>query len=672
MNIFFNSKGDIIKLNEKIGEGGEGNVYKIDNKKDRVAKIYHKAIADQKQNKIIAMTKSADNALRKVTAWPLDTLHKIHGGNVCGFIMPDITGSEVIHHIYSPSHRKQHFPDMDWSFLVNTCRNIAAAFASIHSRGHVIGDVNPNLVFISNTTIANLIDCDSFQILYNGKIYPCEVGVPHFTPPELQNHTSFKNIIRTKNHDNFGLALLIFHVLMMGRHPFSGVYSGNKHIPLEKSIQNFLYAFSDNPIKRRQISPPPNSITPNILPDEMRSMFEQAFSESGSKSHRPTANEWIKSIDSFKQKLKNCTQSSIHKYYNRKKSCPWCNAESQGVYYFLPKSSKNNKISGFNRESIWSKILSIKQPKEELLNTSAQLKYLSSVITPKSIPQELVEEKNHIAQESIEKKNNIVLKKIAAILIIIGCYAFWPQGIFFSLFPAGYLFFSEANSSSERQVRYNDLLHEERQVRYIYLLQVEKQLNALILSWDRKANTTLFKDKVRELKIYYDEHKKLHSLYQSQINILQRNKRELQLNNYLKNFYIRNAIIRGVGDVRKSTLASFGIETAADVQWSKVINVPGFGEAYTREIVDWRKSIERMFIFNPDKAIDPSEISRVKNKITKIQLDLENKLLSGPEQLQQIYNSIIQKRNTLSPQITTAMRKVAHAKVDLKAIDDFK
>lgn len=218
MKIFFSSNGDSVKLDKKIGEGGEGNVYRIANKKDSVAKIYHKLITAEKQNKIVAMIKSADDALRKVTAWPLDTLHKTHGGDVCGFIMPDITGSEVIHHIYSPSYRKQHFPDMDWSFLVNTCRNIAAAFASIHSRGHVIGDVNPNLVFISKTTVANLIDCDSFQVSYDGTIYPCEVGVPHFTPPELQNHTSFKDIIRTENHDNFGLALLIFHILMMGRH----------------------------------------------------------------------------------------------------------------------------------------------------------------------------------------------------------------------------------------------------------------------------------------------------------------------------------------------------------------------------------------------------------------------------------------------------------------------
>lgn len=213
-------------------------------------------------------------------------------------------------------------------------------------------------------------------------------------------------------------------------------------MPLEKSIHKFLYAFSNNPIKRKQISPPPNSITPDILPDDMRSMFEQAFSESGSTHHRPTANEWIKSIDSFKQKLKNCAQSSIHKYYNRKISCPWCNAESKGVYYFLPTSRKNNKNSGFNKESIWNKITSIKQLGEELPENSAQSKHLSGVLTPKSIPQDLLEE-----------KDNIFFKKIAAIFIIIGCYAVWPEGIFFSLFPAGYLFFSKADFRSERQKR---------------------------------------------------------------------------------------------------------------------------------------------------------------------------------------------------------------------------
>ena len=66
-----------------------------------------------------------------------------------------------------------------------------------------------------------LIDSDSVQINANGTLHLCEVGVSHFTPPELQTMPSFVGFERTENHDNFGLALLIFHILFGGRHPYS-------------------------------------------------------------------------------------------------------------------------------------------------------------------------------------------------------------------------------------------------------------------------------------------------------------------------------------------------------------------------------------------------------------------------------------------------------------------
>ncbi|STJ61175.1 putative chaperonin [Escherichia coli] len=93
-----------------------------------------------------------------------------------------------------------------------------------------------------------LIDSDSFQINANGTLHLCEVGVSHFTPPELQTLPSFVGFERTENHDNFGLALLIFHVLFGGRHPYSGVPlisdAGNA---LETDIAHFRYAYaSDN------------------------------------------------------------------------------------------------------------------------------------------------------------------------------------------------------------------------------------------------------------------------------------------------------------------------------------------------------------------------------------------------------------------------------------------
>jgi DNA-binding helix-hairpin-helix protein with protein kinase domain len=49
--------------------------------------------------------------------------------------------------------------------------------------------------------------------------------VAQFTPPEIQKSRQHFRMERTANHDNFGLAILIFQLLFFGRHPYSGVYS---------------------------------------------------------------------------------------------------------------------------------------------------------------------------------------------------------------------------------------------------------------------------------------------------------------------------------------------------------------------------------------------------------------------------------------------------------------
>ena len=56
------------------------------------------------------------------------------------------------------------------------------------------------------------MDTDSFQVHEGGKHWFCEVGVATHQAPEMQGKSSYKGIVRTPNHDNFGLAVLIFQL----------------------------------------------------------------------------------------------------------------------------------------------------------------------------------------------------------------------------------------------------------------------------------------------------------------------------------------------------------------------------------------------------------------------------------------------------------------------------
>ncbi|MCK5684067.1 hypothetical protein KAJ27_08095, partial [bacterium] len=278
--MFVDSAGKKIVLGQKIGAGGEGAVYDAQQEGKEgavVAKIYHAAISAEKQAKLKSMVKAQNVQLSKLTAWPLATVHKSNKSAVCGFLMPKMVKADTLHHLYSPAQRKQKYPKASWAFLVSVARNIAAAFTVIHNFDHVVGDVNPNLVFFSRDSRVKFIDCDSFQISDNEKYYFCEVGVPNFTPPELQGTSSFRGVQRFPNHDNFGLAILLFHLLLMGRHPFAGVYLGKGDLPLKKAISEYRYAYSSG-ASGKQMKSPPNSVTPSILPSEISMLFERAFS----------------------------------------------------------------------------------------------------------------------------------------------------------------------------------------------------------------------------------------------------------------------------------------------------------------------------------------------------------------------------------------------------------
>ncbi len=164
--------------------------------------------------------------------------------NVVGFLMETFEG-KPIHQLYSPQDRKRAFPDLTYQFLVFVARNLAAAVDALHQHGVVIGDVNQrNILFDPQKGFVRFLDCDSFQVKQDNTTFRCSVGVVDYTPPELQRQ-NFSKVDRTQNHDHFGVAVLIFHLLFLGRHPYSGVYKLNREPPsLAESISEHLFAYA--------------------------------------------------------------------------------------------------------------------------------------------------------------------------------------------------------------------------------------------------------------------------------------------------------------------------------------------------------------------------------------------------------------------------------------------
>ena len=180
-------------LGREIGKGGEGSVFEIAGTAALVAKIYHRPAEQAKVEKLEAMVRLKGATLSAFAAWPERRILDKSSKQTWGVVLPRVTDHREIHHLYSPAHRKIDFPAADWSFLLHVARNCASAFEVIHAAGHVVGDVNQGGILVSRQGMVKLIDCDSFQVSDGRRVFTCDVGVPHFTAPELQGK-SFRGL----------------------------------------------------------------------------------------------------------------------------------------------------------------------------------------------------------------------------------------------------------------------------------------------------------------------------------------------------------------------------------------------------------------------------------------------------------------------------------------------
>ncbi|QCE34346.1 hypothetical protein FAI40_02775 [Acetobacteraceae bacterium] len=347
--------GRPIELGAKLGSGGEGDVYEIKNDPKVAVKIYKKDKAESRASKIRFMIQQrlAEKA-GKMVAFP-QAIITDSKGDFCGFSMQKVLGYFPVHELYSPKSRRLKFPQQDYRFLVHTTQNIIRAIANVHRAGCVIGDINHSGILISKEGLAVLIDTDSFQINDGRKIYNCQVGVEEYTAPELQGHSLTKTL-RTENHDCFALAILIFYLLGMGRHPFAGTDPDDPNKELGHQIRDYQFSYS---LQHSVTNHPPKaSVLLKDFPIEIRRYFEQAF---GARKggyfrkktllpfQRPTALQWVEALGEMQRTLKQCRSNPQHYYPEASHSCPWCRIRKEtGVDYFgtnAQQQKQNNLIS---------------------------------------------------------------------------------------------------------------------------------------------------------------------------------------------------------------------------------------------------------------------------------------------------------------------------------------
>jgi len=357
--------GTRARLGARLGEGGEGAIHELEGRPGVVARIFHQPLAEQRAEKIRAMVALHTPALDGLTAWPIGLL-LLPDGQPIGVKMPRVIGCRDIRQLYEPGSRRSLFPNADWRFLVRVSANVARAFATVHAEGAIIGAVDHRGILVGADARVRLIDCDSFQITAGGRCFPCDGGVPVFTPPELQDR-SLTGVIRNENHDYFGLAVMIFLILFMGRHPFAGRYLGDGDMPIERAIREHRFAYGRDR-GFAAMEPPPGAPPLEIVSPPIAELFERAFAMFAVRGSRPTAVEWINALDTLAGKLVECRAGLAHWHLAGLPECPWCRSEAAtGVPAFpatVPDAAARpfDPPTPFDLPALWRQLVAMDHP----------------------------------------------------------------------------------------------------------------------------------------------------------------------------------------------------------------------------------------------------------------------------------------------------------------------
>lgn len=648
MTRLYSGAGHRIEPGKPLGRGGEGTIHEIAGRPGFAAKIYHQPIGPDKALKLEGMVRQAHPGLLEIAAWPVDVLRVSPNGPIQGFVMPRVSGYHEIHGLYGPSHRKRAFPQADWSFLVHAARNLASAFVTIHARGHVIGDVNPGNVVVSGQALVKMIDCDSFQIDTGDRLFLCDVGVPQFTAPELQDQP-FHGLRRTPEHDAFGLALLCFHLLFMGRHPFAGRYQGKGDMPIERAIKEYRFAFGRQ-AAGRSMEPPPHTLPLDALPQPIVGLFERAFTSSAPAPNRPTAREWALALERLNRELRVCGRNATHKYPAQSSTCPWCALEqSSGTVFFVPpyQSIPAGPVAverNFHLDAVWEQILAVVPPPVEAMPRLATKRSI--------IPTPLPELLKRARRLNLNKMLSIV--GIALIAVLARPRLSW---LWLPLAFGVWLFVQDGG------------VHREYRRRRLALLAARRELVNLRVAWQQGATDRTFMRKLHELHELRDRYRNLAADFQRDLQQLETDQRQLQLQAFLEGHFIDAAQIPGIRATDHMSLESYGIETAADITSAALEGVPGFGRHRGQQrvtaLLAWRQALERHFRHDPRQRVDPAVIADLQQRYAQRRSQIEQALLAAPDELTKIKAEILKQRAQLNITLIRQAMQEAQARADL-------
>ena len=640
--IFHGSHSEQYITGRELGRGGEGTVYELQNDGSRVLKQYNEALSPLQIQKLQTMVAMRNPAIEAYAAWP-SALVADDKGTACGFIMKKLTGFVPLHMIFSPLDRKKMFPDKGYNFLVHVARNLATAFHKLHEAGLVVGDVNEGNILINANGLVSFIDCDSFQVKNDTGYFFCEVGVPRYTPPELLARQSFDNVVRTTNTDSFSLAILIFQLLFLGRHPFAGRNKSAMDIDEETAIKLHEFAYSLSP-KKKKLLPPNDSFDINNLTQPLIDNFHRSFET----EERPLPADWVKALDGFLTEMATCSESRLHSYPAKMKECPWCFFKrTRGIMYFL--------------DDTYLKANSVLNDIEQFVNgfkiEKLELKKWNGAFTDPAVTA------NPISGDW-QKRRAIHWGVMTAIFAGTVVCLFTTPAVYAIVGAVALIAFYKFGTIAKD-------IKKERERLQVYYTQYAANLQKLVNEYNNPPDVQLYARGLYKLDQLVSTFRRLSEEGDKMKKLMEERIYNDNLGDYLRQFDIHTHAIHSFGPAKKTLLLNAGIRNASDISLIHSRKIPGIGPKNMQVLLDWQRQMASGFVYIPDTGKLSTGLLQVVTDLEALRLKLEHGIRLEYQSLTYMKQNITNRASVLENQIRDAVSKRTQAQLDMASFSRF-
>lgn len=253
-----------------------------------------------------------------------------------GVLVPAAIGLRLMDDVLNQSGLETNFPDWRKRDLVQLAKTVLGAVICLNDHNVLFGNIDANSILVKDAGTVYFTNLEGCQI----EGYPCDRQNTIFQPPELQLEER-KLRLYTPGQENYGIATLMFMILMNGRIP----YTKGRNKELVQSIANMEFPFYFG--KERGVKSPIGRwrFVWSHLSPELKRAFFLTFMKGKDYSEpetRRNARYWLNCVDGLARTLENPYDKESLSIFPRTykkdrdtvvKRCNYCGIEHPAFFF---------------------------------------------------------------------------------------------------------------------------------------------------------------------------------------------------------------------------------------------------------------------------------------------------------------------------------------------------